>query len=49
MGYSRNYSELFWAWDAWRDAVGPANRQDFARYVVLKNKVAVANGIPLYF
>ncbi|XP_041460863.1 angiotensin-converting enzyme-like [Lytechinus variegatus] len=44
MASSRNYSELLWAWDSWRAAVGPANRQDFVRYVVLKNKVAVANG-----
>ncbi|KAJ8030388.1 Angiotensin-converting enzyme [Holothuria leucospilota] len=46
MASSRNYDELYWAWDGWRDAVGVPARQDFERYVELKNKAALANDQP---
>ena len=42
---SRNYSELYWAWDGWRDAVGKTARDDYKEYVRLKNKAAIANGM----
>ena len=41
---SRNYHELYWAWDGWRDEVGGPAREDYKEYVRLKNKAAVANG-----
>lgn len=44
MATSRNYDELYWAWDGWRDAVGAPARQDYERYVELKNIGAAANG-----
>lgn len=44
MSESRDYQELYWAWDAWRDEVGAPARQDYARYVELKNIGAQANG-----
>ena len=44
MAESRDYAELYWAWDAWRDEVGAPAREDYARYVELKNLAAQANG-----
>ncbi|XP_071488365.1 angiotensin-converting enzyme-like [Diadema antillarum] len=44
MARSRDYDELFWAWDAWRDEVGAPARADFVKYVQTKNKIARANG-----
>ena len=44
MASSRNYDELYWVWDGWRDAVGAPARDDYERYVELKNKAALANG-----
>eukprot|EP00057_Strongylocentrotus_purpuratus_P002482 XP_003724613.1 PREDICTED: angiotensin-converting enzyme isoform X4 [Strongylocentrotus purpuratus] len=46
MSESRDYQELYWAWDAWRDEVGAPARQDYARYVELKNIGAQANDQP---
>ncbi|XP_072043034.1 angiotensin-converting enzyme-like [Amphiura filiformis] len=43
---SRNYAELYWAWDGWRDAVGGPAREDYKEYVRLKNLAAVANDQP---
>lgn len=48
MATSRNYDELYWAWDEWRDAVGAPAREDYERYVELKNIGAAANGEKLY-
>ena len=42
---SRNYGELYWAWDGWRDEVGGPAREDYKEYVRLKNKAAQANGM----
>ncbi|XP_071493991.1 angiotensin-converting enzyme-like [Diadema antillarum] len=44
MERSRDYDELFWAWDSWRDEVGAPARADFVKYVQIKNKIARANG-----
>ena len=44
MAESRDYDELYWAWDSWRDEVGAPAREDYKRYVELKNLAAVANG-----
>lgn len=44
MSTSRDYDELLWAWQGWRDAVGPSAKQDYVRYVELKNEAARANG-----
>lgn len=46
MATSRNYDELFWAWDGWREAVGAPAREDYRRYVELKNIAAQANDQP---
>ncbi|XP_064127021.1 angiotensin-converting enzyme isoform X1 [Loxodonta africana] len=41
---SRNYEELLWAWEAWRDKVGRAILPFFPKYVELSNKAAKLNG-----
>ncbi|XP_071508563.1 angiotensin-converting enzyme-like [Diadema antillarum] len=46
MATSRDYAELYWAWDAWRAEVGAPARVDYARYVELKNMAAQANDQP---
>ncbi|XP_072019876.1 angiotensin-converting enzyme-like [Amphiura filiformis] len=46
MAESRDYAELYWAWDGWRDAVGKPARDDYKEYVRGKNKAAVANDQP---
>lgn len=44
MSTSRDYDELLWAWEGWRDAVGPSAKEDYKRYVELKNEAAQAMG-----
>lgn len=44
MATSHDYSELYWAWNAWRAEVGAPAREDYTRYVELKNQAAIANG-----
>uniref|UniRef100_F6XKU8 Angiotensin-converting enzyme n=1 Tax=Equus caballus TaxID=9796 RepID=F6XKU8_HORSE len=44
MATSRDQKELLWAWQGWRDAVGPQVRMTFERYVQLSNKAAKLNG-----
>lgn len=44
MSTSRDYDELLWAWQSWRDEVGPSAKDDYIRYVELKNEAAEANG-----
>ncbi|XP_022084569.1 angiotensin-converting enzyme-like isoform X2 [Acanthaster planci] len=44
MATSRDYGELNWAWQGWRAAVGPSAKEDYQRYVALKNEAAAANG-----
>ncbi|XP_019640619.1 PREDICTED: angiotensin-converting enzyme-like [Branchiostoma belcheri] len=41
---SRDYDELEWAWIGFRDAIGPAMRDKFARLVELKNSGAGEHG-----
>uniref|UniRef100_A0A6Q2XA23 Angiotensin-converting enzyme n=1 Tax=Esox lucius TaxID=8010 RepID=A0A6Q2XA23_ESOLU len=44
MAESRDYSELLFAWQGWRNASGRELRQDYKRYVQLANKAATLNG-----
>ncbi len=45
MAQSRNYDELYWAWNGWRKAVsGLAAKEDYKTYVKFKNMAAVENG-----
>lgn len=44
MSRSRDYHELLHVWKSWRDAVGPAIRQKFVRYVQLANQAARLSG-----
>ena len=44
MAESRDYKELLFAWQGWRNASGRALRQDYQRYVELANKAATLNG-----
>ncbi|KAM9210811.1 angiotensin-converting enzyme isoform 1-T1 [Dugong dugon] len=44
MATSRNYEELLWAWEGWRDKVGRAILPLFPKYVELSNKAAKLNG-----
>ncbi|CAH1242049.1 ACE [Branchiostoma lanceolatum] len=46
---SRDYNELQWAWLGFRDAVGPAMREKFARLVELKNSGAQEHGFGNYW
>ncbi|XP_011663849.2 angiotensin-converting enzyme [Strongylocentrotus purpuratus] len=46
MATSHDYSELYWAWNAWRAEVGAPAREDYTRYVELKNQAAIANDQP---
>ena len=49
MAESRNYDELYWAWNGWRDAVsGQEAKEDYIEYVALKNMAAEANGSIIY-
>ncbi|XP_041734342.1 angiotensin-converting enzyme-like isoform X1 [Coregonus clupeaformis] len=44
MAESRDYNELLFVWQGWRNASGRELRQDFKRYVQLANKAATLNG-----
>ncbi|KAM9003003.1 angiotensin-converting enzyme-like [Sarcophilus harrisii] len=44
MASSRDYDELLWAWQGWRDTVGQQLRPIYSRYVELSNKAAKLNG-----
>ena len=44
MATSRNYEELSWTWDAWRNASGKHMKKDFEELVRLLNKAAIKNG-----
>lgn len=44
MAESRDYDELLFAWQGWRNASGRLIRDDYKRYVQLANKAAVLNG-----
>ncbi|XP_060242521.1 angiotensin-converting enzyme isoform X2 [Meriones unguiculatus] len=44
MATSRNYEELLWAWQSWRDKVGRAILPFFPKYVGFSNKIAQLNG-----
>ncbi|XP_036407894.1 angiotensin-converting enzyme-like [Megalops cyprinoides] len=41
---SRDYKELLFVWQGWRNVSGKAIRQDYLRYVELANKAARLNG-----
>ncbi|XP_036393879.1 angiotensin-converting enzyme [Megalops cyprinoides] len=44
MAESRDYDELLFAWQGWRNASGRILRNDYKRYVQLANKAAMLNG-----
>ncbi|KAG9343794.1 hypothetical protein JZ751_013175 [Albula glossodonta] len=44
MAESRDYMELLFAWQGWRNASGRTIRQDYVRYIQLANKAARLNG-----
>uniref|UniRef100_A0A673VXS9 Angiotensin-converting enzyme n=1 Tax=Salmo trutta TaxID=8032 RepID=A0A673VXS9_SALTR len=44
MAESRDYNELLFTWQGWRNASGRELRQDYKRYVQLANKAAAFNG-----
>uniref|UniRef100_A0A8C9T065 Angiotensin-converting enzyme n=1 Tax=Scleropages formosus TaxID=113540 RepID=A0A8C9T065_SCLFO len=44
MAEIRDYDELLFAWQGWRNASGKGLRQDYKRYVELANKAARLNG-----
>uniref|UniRef100_A0A5F8GM13 Angiotensin-converting enzyme n=1 Tax=Monodelphis domestica TaxID=13616 RepID=A0A5F8GM13_MONDO len=44
MAFSRNYNELLWAWQGWRDTMGQQLRPIYTRFVELSNKAARLNG-----
>ena len=44
MATSRDWEELKWAWQAWRDATGPKVKQPFTELVNLLNQAARDNG-----
>ena len=43
---NREYEELVWIWDQWREASGKKMREYFGRYVELNNQAARANSKP---
>lgn len=43
MQNSRNYAELVWAWQGWREASGKKMRSIFAQTVEIQNRAAQAN------
>ena len=45
MATSRDYDELKWAWQAWRDVTGPKIKQPFKELVGKLNEAASDNGI----
>ncbi|XP_070538259.1 angiotensin-converting enzyme-like [Ptychodera flava] len=40
---SRDYDELLWCWEGWRDEAGKPTRDDYTQFVELANKAAKAN------
>ncbi|XP_006897856.1 PREDICTED: angiotensin-converting enzyme-like isoform X2 [Elephantulus edwardii] len=44
MATSRNYEELLWAWEGWRNKVGRSILPSYPKYVELSNKAAKLNG-----
>ncbi|XP_077861596.1 angiotensin-converting enzyme-like [Saccoglossus kowalevskii] len=46
MANSRNWSELVWAWEGWRDTCGPPMKPMYPRYVELSNEAALLNDQP---
>ncbi|KAI1884165.1 hypothetical protein AGOR_G00223630 [Albula goreensis] len=44
MAESRDYMELLFAWQGWRNASGRTIRQDYVQYIQLANKAARLNG-----
>ncbi|KAI1887172.1 hypothetical protein AGOR_G00203390 [Albula goreensis] len=44
MAESRDYDELLFAWEGWRNASGRILREDYKKYVQLANKAARLNG-----
>lgn len=44
MATSREYEELLWAWQSWRDKVGRAILPLYPKYVGFSNKIAQLNG-----
>ncbi|XP_035263080.1 angiotensin-converting enzyme-like [Anguilla anguilla] len=44
MARSRDYDELLFAWEGWRNASGRILRDDYKKYVQLANKAARLNG-----
>lgn len=44
MAESRDYDELLFAWNGWRESAGKVLRGDYERYVELANKAATLNG-----
>ncbi|KAL0984278.1 hypothetical protein UPYG_G00139350 [Umbra pygmaea] len=44
MAESRDYNELLFAWQGWRNVSGRQLRQDYKRYVQLANRAATLNG-----
>ncbi|XP_070558526.1 angiotensin-converting enzyme-like [Ptychodera flava] len=46
MANSRDYNELVWAWEGWRDACGPEIKTMYPRYVELSNEAAQLNDQP---
>ncbi|XP_038048596.1 angiotensin-converting enzyme-like [Patiria miniata] len=46
MANSRDWNELVWAWEGFRDRVGVPNKPLYARYIELSNEAARLNGYP---
>ncbi|KAL2078213.1 hypothetical protein ACEWY4_025898 [Coilia grayii] len=44
MAESRDYNELLFAWQGWRNASGRELREDYKKYVAIANEAARANG-----
>lgn len=44
MAKSRDYNELYWAWNSWREAAGQPSREDFKHDVMYRSMVAEAYG-----
>ena len=40
---NRQYEELQWYWDQWREVTGKVYREEFLQYVDLQNQAAQAN------
>ena len=44
MAKSRDYEELTWAWQGWRDETGKKMKDMYEEFVALQNKAADLNG-----